>query len=154
LRLYEAIAKLFFEILVLFHYLLLHACRTKYNNNINLHYSVNSFLFMQCSYFSFPTILLIKTNISAFMLLEILTSNGTTLYTRPLYIHKTQELHFYMIQISGTYYSILLRPRSVYVTTHSVDQCRVFTLKYMYELEEKPFTSSLNICPEACCRKG
>ncbi len=27
-------------------------------------------------------------------------------------------------------------------------------MKQIYEVEEKPFTSSLVFCPEACCRKG
>jgi hypothetical protein len=27
-------------------------------------------------------------------------------------------------------------------------------MKEIFEMEEKPFTSSLNICPEACRRKG
>jgi hypothetical protein len=27
-------------------------------------------------------------------------------------------------------------------------------MKQIYEVEEKPFTSSCNICLEGCCRKG
>jgi hypothetical protein len=39
-------------------------------------------------------------------------------------------------------------------TIFDVQGLRLGVMKHIYELVEKPFTSSLNICPEAFCRKG
>ncbi len=33
-------------------------------------------------------------------------------------------------------------------------RCPVMSMKQISEIEKKLFMSSLNICPEACCRKG